>query len=217
MEVPGLSPDPATQLATSPRLRPGEAFAWAWETLKHRFPLFLSILLLMFASWVVLEVAVIGGHRLGIVWWTAWHLAFFWFFAAAELGLLRVCLALRDGRSASVRDAFAHLHDGARFFGAQLLFGLMVLAGLALLVVPGVYLAACFGFYGFAMADGEPGVLAPLRKSARLTGRVWLQFALVLVGLGLLNVLGACFLGIGLLVTGPLTLLTLAALYRQLS
>jgi membrane-anchored glycerophosphoryl diester phosphodiesterase (GDPDase) len=206
----------APERASAPQLTLSAAWSWAWDMLKQHFPLFLAIQLVLFGAWILLELAVIGGQRLGIVWWATSHLAFLLFAAAVKIGLLRVCLRLRDGHPAAVGDAFTMLRDGPRFFVAQLCFALMVLAGFLLLIVPGFYLAARFGFFGFALAEGGRGVVPPLRASWRLTDGSALRLALLLFGLVLFNVLGACFLGIGLLLTAPLTLLMLAALYRQL-
>jgi hypothetical protein len=203
--------------AATPRLSLPDALRFAWPACKRRFGLFATLLLTMFAAWVVLEALVIAGHRLGLVWWTVTHLAFLCFFSGLQLGLLRVCLALADGKEPAVRDAFARLAEGPRFLIAQLGYFLLVLGGCALLLLPGIYLAGRYAFFALAIAGGEPGLVQPFQKSARITAGVVGRVIAIGTGLLLLNVLGAAVLGIGLLVTVPLSLLTMTALYRQLA
>ena len=193
-----------------------KALAFAWRACWRRFGLFAMVQLAIFFAWVALEVAVIAGQRLGVVWWAVAHLAFLVFFSGAQLGLLRICLALCDGGEPTLRDAFACLADGPRFLAAQLVYLLLVTAGGALLLLPGLYLAARYAFLGFAIADGEPGLVRPFQHSAHLAAGSWGKVLALLFGVVVLNVLGASLLGVGLLVTIPLSFLTMTAIYRQL-
>ena len=89
--------------------------------------------------------------------------------------------------------------------------------GLALLIVPGLYLASRLALFSFRLVDGAANLLGSFRDSAALTHGVLGQLALLLVALFLLNVLGACVLGLGLFITIPLSVLMLADVYRQLT
>src|SRR5712692_7827535 len=115
------------------------AFDFAWPTLKKRFGLFTAVLLTILAAWVVLEIVVIAGQRFGILLWVVVHLAFLIFVAVVELGLLQICRALSDGKVPTFADTFARLFLGPKFLAAQILYLLVVVIGLLLLVVPGVY------------------------------------------------------------------------------
>src|SRR6266851_555915 len=91
------------------------AVDFAWPILKKRFGLFTAVLLTILAAWVVLEIAVIAGQRLGVVLWAVMHLAFLIFVAGVELGLLQICRALRDGKVPTFADTFARLPLGPKF------------------------------------------------------------------------------------------------------
>jgi uncharacterized membrane protein len=193
------------------------ALAFAWPTFKDHWRLFLAILLSVLAAWIVLEIVVITGQRFGLLLWIAAHLAFLIFFACAQIGFLRVCLALRDHRDATSADAFAPFPLGVRFLAALALYALMVVVGLALLVVPGIYLGARYAFFGYYFADGELSISSAFRSAARLAESTIPELAAILAVISLCNLLGAAVLGIGLLVTIPVSGLFLTDIYRQLS
>jgi hypothetical protein len=170
----------------------------------------------MLGAWIVLEVVVVTTQRLGILAWALAHIAFLLCFAGMEVGLLRISLALQDGRNPRVADAFKHFNLGPGFLACQLLYVAIVLAGLVLLVAPGVFLTARFALFGFQNASGEGGVLRSFKLSADLTRGATRRLAATLVTLVVFNLLGAALLGLGLLVTVPLSVLMMASIDRQL-
>jgi hypothetical protein len=194
-----------------------QALRFAWPAFTKHFFLFAAILLTFCGAWVALEVVVIKGQQSGIVLWAAAHLAFLLFFAGLEAGLLHVGLAAYEGVEPTFAEAFSRLALGPRFLAGQLLYLVMVAAGLVLLVVPGLYLGARYALFGFSLVSGEPGLARSFQRSAALrAGRTGSLLA-ILVGLLVFNVLGASLLGVGLFVTLPLSVLVMAAVYRQLA
>jgi uncharacterized membrane protein len=193
------------------------AFDFAWPTLKKRFGLFTAVLLTILAAWVILEIVVIAGQRFGIVLWAAMHLAFLIFFAGVQVGLLQICLALSDGKDPVFADTFACLALGPKFLAAQLLYLLMVVIGLLLLVVPGVYLGARYALFGFCFADGETNPLRCFQQSALISKGATASLLRILAALLILNVLGASLLALGLFITVPLSVLIMTDVYRQLT
>jgi hypothetical protein len=194
-----------------------QAFNFAWPTFKKRFGLFTAVLLTIFGAWVALEIIVIGGQRLGILFWAVAHLAFLIFVAGIEVSFLQICLALSDGGEPKFADAFAHLALGPKFLAGQVLYLLMVVMGLLLLVAPGVYLGVRFAMFGFCMAASETNLARSFRQSAILSTGAKPYLLRVFVVLLVLNVLGASLFGLGLFITVPLSVLMMTAVYRQLS
>ena len=193
------------------------AVDFAWPTLKKRFGLFTAVLLTVLAAWVVLEIVVIAGQRFGTVLWAVMHLAFLIFFAGVELGLLQICRALRDGKDPPFADTFAYLSAGPKFLAAQILYLLLVVIGLLLLVVPGVYLGVRYALFGFCFAGGETDLRRCFQQSALISTGATASLLRVLAALLLLNVLGASLLALGLFITIPLSILIMTDVYRQLS
>jgi hypothetical protein len=134
----------------------GQAFNFAWPIFKQRFGLFTAVLLTIFSAWVTLEIVVIAGQRFGILLWAVMHLAFLIFVAGIEAGFLHICLVLFDGGEPTFADTFTRLPLGPKFLAGQILYLLMVVIGLLLLVVPGVYLSARYALsYRHECARGE--------------------------------------------------------------
>jgi hypothetical protein len=194
-----------------------EAVDFAWSAYGRRWRLFTSVLLAMLGAWVLLEVLVFTTQRLGILAWALEHIAFLLCFAGIEVGLLRISLALQEGRNPSVADAFNHLNLAPGFLAGQLLYLAIVVAGLVLLVVPGMVLAARFALFGFQNAAGEGAVLQSFKQSWNLTRGATGRMAATLVTLFAFNLLGAALLGVGLFVTVPISALITASIDRQLS
>ncbi len=195
----------------------GEAVDFAWSAYRRRWRLLTGVLVAMIGAWVVLEGIVVATQRLGILAWALAHIAFFLCFAGMEVGLLRISLALEDGRNPRLADAFNHFDLAPVFLAGQLLYLAMVLAGLVLLVVPGIFLAARFALFGFQIASGNVGVLRGFKQSADLTRGATGRLAATLVTLFVFNLLGAAVLGVGLFVTVPISVLMMASIDRQLS
>jgi hypothetical protein len=195
----------------------GEAIDFAWPAYRRRWRLFTGVLLAMLGTWVVLEVVVFTTQGLGILGWAFEHIAFLLCFAGMEVGLLRISLALQDGRNPKLADAFNHFSLAPCFLTGQLLYLAMVLAGLVLLVVPGILLAARFALFGFQIAGGESTVLRSFKQSGNLTRGATSRLVAILVTLLVFNLLGAALLGVGLFVTVPISVLMMASIYHQLS
>ena len=194
-----------------------QAFDFAWPIFKQRFGLFTTVLLTFFGAWVALEVVIIAGQRFGILLWSIAHLAFLIFFAGMELGFFHICIALYDRRDPTFADTFKHLTLGPKFLAGQMLYLLMVAIGLLLLVVPGIYLSARYGLFGFCMAAGETDLMRSFQQSAALSTGSRPHLFWIFAALLLFNGLGASLLGIGLFITIPFSALVVTAVFRQLS
>jgi uncharacterized membrane protein len=191
-------------------------FRTGWRAFRSHPGVYVAAMLILFASWVALELAVVALHRFGIVPWIVLHLAFLWFASGLMLGLHGIALQAVDGKEPALRELTALLPRASAFLLGLCIYGLAVVVGLALLVVPGIYLAGRYALFGQALAARPLSALGALREAAALSaGRrsrvcgFWLA-ALVL------NLAGAALLGLGLLVTFPVTLLATASLYRSL-
>jgi uncharacterized membrane protein len=193
-----------------------KAFDFAWATYKEHYALFAGIILTFFAAWVFLEVIVIAGQKYGLLLWTIAHLSFFLFFAVLEVGFIQVCLALLDEKQVSYSDIYRGLNLGIKFFAVQLVYFLIVLVGLVMLIVPGIYFGTRYSLFGFYLIEENSDLKQSFQQSAATSqnsiGLLFLFFLMVI----LLNIGCASLLGIGLLVTIPISTLMMGSIYRQL-
>lgn len=172
---------------------------------------------MLFGAWVVLEVLVIVGQPLGWAWWVITHIAFLLFFAGVQAGLLHVGLRLYAGEQPTFADVFARMALGPKLLVGQLLYLGLVVGGLVCVVIPGLYFAARYALFGHCLVAGETSLVRSFQQSAQLGATTWSALLLALVVLFGLNLLGASVLGLGLLITLPLSVLVMVALYRQVN
>jgi uncharacterized membrane protein len=199
-------------MADSPALH----FQNAWKAFKSYPRVFVISMLALFATWVALEVAVVALQRFGVVVWLILHLAFFVFFSGLMLGLHRMALETMDGQAPKLASLPALLGRSPTFLFAFCVYSVVVMVGLVLLVVPGIYVAAKYALFGQALATKSTTASQALRNAAALSaGHVTTVFAVLLIAF-LLNLAGAAFLGVGLLLTFPVSLLATSDLYRSL-
>ncbi len=149
--------------------------------------------------------------------WTVLHFLGWVVVPLANMGLYNSSLLI----TAAIKPGFDQLYRNWRLFVswivASILFGIMFIIGLLLLVVPGFYVLARFGLFHFFVLDKNLGPIEALKQTAKATeGITWPIFVLYMACLGL-NIVGLLFLGIGLLVTVPVTILALATIYRRIS
>lgn len=133
-----------------------------------------------------------------------------------SIGAIKITLAFVDHGTPAFRDLFAHAQYLWRYFLASVLYGLIVIGGLILLIVPGIIWALRYQFAAYLIVDKNLGILDAFRKSGAITkGHKWNLFGYAIIQ-GILNAIGVLALGIGVLITAPVTMLAYAKIYRQL-
>src|SRR5687768_12047674 len=191
-------------------------FRIAWLAFKLHWRLLIFSTLVLFASWVFLEVAVIKLQRLGVGLNIVLHTAFLLLFSGLMVGIHNISIQIIDGASPTLRSLTGFVARGPSYLLAICLYFMAVVAGLILLVLPGIYVAVRYGLFGQVFASRRLSALDALREAASLSRDRWwdlFRFFLVVV---VLNIAGAAVLGVGLLITFPVTLLATASLFRSL-
>jgi hypothetical protein len=190
-----------------------EALEFGWHKTRQHSGLLFQVLLSLFALQVVsaivgkvLEHTAVGFFAsLGLVVLSVWMSA----------GATRIILRLAGGHATHLSDLLPPAKLVWHFFCASVLAGLAILAGFALLILPGVFLLVRLSMVRFAVLDGAD-IVGSLRRSWHEThGHFWrlLGFFLALVGL---NVIGAILFIVGLLITIPVSVLAYAHVYLKL-
>jgi hypothetical protein len=191
-------------------------FDSGWSLFKSRASVFVLSMLLLFLSWVVLEVAVVFLHRLGLAVWLVLHLAWLFLFSGMLVGLHVMALKSVDGEIPRTGDLFGSLERGPAYLLALSIYCLAVSGGLVLLIVPGIYLAIRYCLFAQVITDTSASALAALRKAAALAHGNWAPLGALFLIAFLLNIAGMALLGIGLVISFPVSLLAIAGFYRSL-
>jgi uncharacterized membrane protein len=111
---------------------------------------------------------------------------------------------------------FLLIHLFFKYLIGDILYGLIIIGGLILLIIPGIIWAIQFQFFGYLIIDKGLGPIEALKKSSKITkGAKWDLFLLGIL-LVLINILGALALLVGLFATIPTTMIANAFVYRKL-
>jgi hypothetical protein len=191
-------------------------FETGWRLFKSRASTFVVSMLLLFLSWVVLEIAAVFLHRLALAVWLVIHLVWLFLFAGMLVGLHVMALKSVDDEVPRTGDLFGSLERGPAYLLALSIYCLAVSGGLVLLIVPGIYLAIRYCLFAQVITDTSASALGALRKAAALAHGNWAPLGVLFLIAFLLNIAGMALLGIGLIISFPVSLLAIAGFYRSL-
>jgi uncharacterized membrane protein len=193
-----------------------EAFSFGWNKLKTNLSFFILLCLASFLVGVIqqsLRQAPQGSFYAGT--WLA-SLALQVVNVVLGMAWIKASLRLHDTGHVEVAELVPSLQLFLNYILTAVLYGLVVAAGLILLIVPGILWAVRYGFFGFLVIDKQLDPIAALKRSAELTrGRTGelLVFGLMLFAL---NIAGALAFGVGLFATVPTSAMAAAYVYRRL-
>lgn len=133
-----------------------------------------------------------------------------------SIGLIKIALSFCDEQKPRIGTLFDAWDCFWRYVGAMILYGLIILAGFILLIIPGIIWAVKFSLCYYFVIDKGLGPVEALKASSRTTmGVKWHLFGFGII-CGLINFLGLLCLIVGVFATYPTILVASALVYRQL-
>lgn len=130
-------------------------------------------------------------------------------------GLLQLCLNLHDRKEVDVKDAFQPHPQFTNMLAASFIIGVLVSIGTCLLLLPGIYAAIVLVFGPLLVLEKGRDPIAALKESRERTKGKEIKLLIFLVIAAVAGAMGTITLGLGLIVTTPVTLLALVSIYRQ--
>lgn len=134
--------------------------------------------------------------------------------AAARVSFIRTLLDLYDGKSVELSDVFIEWRKAGNYIVAFLLYISLIILGLVLLIIPGIYCAVIYRYYGIILVEKNCGPLTALRMSKKLVKPVFWNMFKVSVLCNIINSFSTRFL-IHIVVWPTLSVANIA-LYREL-
>lgn len=196
-----------------------QLFTKAWS--QSISVILLAALILIAARWFMdIPAAMIHTNIiLGIILFILCYLALVALSVVIDIGLRRFFLNLVDGKEVKVASLFSGVDSQKHFFrylGLGLAVGAWIVLGTFFVLIPGIIIALGFMFFKYVAAENRHGFFEALRFSWQLTqGHKWRLLGLI-IAMIIFNILGALALGVGLLVTLPMTHIFFAKVYRAL-
>lgn len=182
-------------------------FIKAWELFKSQVLLFVTFTLL-----------IISTAMLFVVYLQAYTILFSALLAPPlYAGFYLVANRISRGESVIYPDFFAGFQYWLITVGISLISQVLIGLGLFAFVIPGIYLLVG---YMLAVPMGIFGgleVWSAMEMSRKLVTRFWWKFFVLLLLLILYNGLGALLLGVGILITFPMTFLVIYVIFEELT
>lgn len=133
------------------------------------------------------------------------------------IGAIKIVLAFCNEQKPTIGTLFNAADCFWRYLGTAILYGLIVLGGFLLLIVPGIIWAIKFKFCYYFVIDKGMGPIDALKASSKTTmGAKWNLFAFDIIGI-LIIYAGILCLLVGLFVAVPIIMVANALIYRQLA
>jgi uncharacterized membrane protein len=132
------------------------------------------------------------------------------------MGLIKIFLRFCDGEKGEFSDLFSCYPLFFKYLVGSILYGLIVSAGLILLIIPGIVWAIKFYFFDYLIVDKGLGPIDALEKSSEITRGVKWDLFIFGILLGIINLMGFLCLLVGLFVTIPMTMVATVFVYRKL-
>jgi uncharacterized membrane protein len=195
----------------------GDALAYGWTSFKSQIGFFIGLIVVMAIVTVVPDLLIDKLFDRGTA------LSIIFKLVVRVLGLIlgmiatRLSLDIFDNGKADLSRLGDLVSLLPSYLVGKIIYGLIVLGGLILLIVPGFIWAYMFLYVGFLIIDRHLGPIEALKESRVLTSGYKLDLFLFSLVVGLINIVGAICLLVGLFVTIPVTLMASAYVYRRLS
>ncbi|MGG6296216.1 hypothetical protein ACQ4M4_17645 [Leptolyngbya sp. AN02str] len=187
----------------------GKYLRRGWEILKQNLGIYIGITLLLFVFFAALNLLPERLRGLS-------SLASIVITGPIYGGLYLVAFKTIKQRASSFSDFFRGFNNFLPLFLVNLLTGILIGIGFALLIIPGLYLAVSYLFAIPFVVDRRFDFWEAMETSRKLISKRWFGFFGFLIVLFLINMVGALLVGIGMLVTAPLTTCAIAAAYEDI-
>ena len=204
----GVKVDPQLfdhQLNASRTLNVQEYIRQGWEMFKEHVGEFVGFTLILFVASVVSSKSSFAGS-----------LVFSAIVASLSAGYGIAAFRLLSGQQFEFADFFKGFNYFLPLFLASLAGSFLVCIGFVLLIIPGIYLVVAYMFTTFLIIDYRMEFWQAMETSRKIITKNWFAFFGFALALFAVNLLGGLALGVGLLVTIPVTACAAAVAYKDI-
>lgn len=131
-------------------------------------------------------------------------------------GFIVVIFMLFKGQQVQFGDFFKGFNYFLPLVLAGIVMGILVAIGMILLVLPGIYLIVSYMFVFLLIVDYRMEFWQAMETSRQIVTKNWFSLFVFVLMLFVINLLGTLALGIGLLVTAPLSVCSVCVAYRDI-
>lgn len=197
-----------------------DAVNFSWGAMKNNLGFFIpAVLILWVAGFIpggLQSLSAYMGTAAAAIWSLIFGIISLVVGIFINIAQIRIGLKFCDGEVADFPDMVSDYPRFLDFLVGSILYFLIVLGGFILLIIPGIYWAVRYHFFGYLILDQGMSPVDAIKKSGQMTRGSWWQlfvFWLAMFGISILGLLACC---VGLLFAIPVVLVSVAYVYRSL-
>lgn len=194
------------------KLKVMDLLAEGWRLTKQHLGFLLTYQVVLYLFSTLIVGSALGYFRSLLV-----HVALFLFVVIAKIGFFRSILLIVDGAAAGYEQLYCNWKLFGSWFVASVLFFMMMMVGLSLFVIPGLWVLARFGLYPYFIVDHGLGSIDALKNAFNASRPYAWELLWLFLACGLVDVIGGLAFGVGLLIAVPVTLIAQATAYRLIT
>ncbi len=203
------------------RINIGNAVSYGWEQFKENVGFYIAVVIILWIAAAIPNfLANIGLYTNS----TAVAVTFSVVFGIiglvvsmfVNMAQVKIGLTACDQKPVDFEDLYSQYPKFLDFLIGNILYFLIVLGGLILLIIPGIYWGIKYHFFGYLILDQGMSPVEAIKKSGQITkGSWWHLFLLFLAMFGIV-ILGFIACCVGALVAIPIVMISIAYVYRSL-
>ena len=195
-----------TVISEGYRVKIGEYLDRGWEICKQKLGLFVGFFVIL----VIIQIALGQiDERIGAP-------VNFLISCPLNAGFFIAGLQIVKKQSTVIGDFFKGFKYFVPLVLANVLMLILIVLGVILLLIPGIYLSVSYLFTILLILDRRMDVWQAMETSRKIVTKRWFSVWGFSIVLGLINLGGALLLGLGLLVTVPLSACAIVAAYDDI-
>lgn len=201
----------------SVRFGASDAVEYAWLRFKEQPGALIAVLLAVFGivliPWIVYIVLLATDHAMAgiLVYLLAIVVQL-----VLGVGTIAISLKVADRKPWAFGELFSQGGRMLPYIGASILYGIVVVIGYFIFLLPGMYLSIRLSLYQYFVVDKGQGPIESLKSSWALTEGSFWDLVGVQCVITCVVMLSLIPLGLGLLITIPMSSVLMAYVYRRL-
>ena len=191
-----------------------DAFRFGWNVFKQDYVFLITLLLIIFAVNILLFLMQSGVSSDPLILALLFiHIAII---VVVYIGIVKISLNYTYNIESHYNDLFNHAHYAFKFFIANVLYLLLVVAGLILLIIPGIYWAMKYSQINYFIIDKDMDPIEAFKASGKVTYNAKMDLFLFYLSFLGLTILSVVTFFLGLIILIPVLYIAQAFIYREL-
>ena len=195
-----------TVISEGYRVKTGEYLDDGWKICKQKLGLFAGV----YVIWIIIWIA------LGQIDERISAPVNFLISCPLSAGFVIAALQIVKKQNTVIGDFFKGFKYFVPLVLANVSMTILVFLGIILLIIPGIYIAVSYSFTIHLILDRKMDFWPAMETSRKIVTKRWFSVFGFSIVLGLINLGGALLLGLGLLVTVPLSYCAMVAAYDDI-